>query len=80
MGRRVGLGVEDGAPEGVETLTGTAERNASFALARTEIAQGSLCVLIGEQAWREAHHFQESGGAAHSAATNATHGSLLIAG
>lgn len=80
MEEGVGLGVEGGAPGGVETLTGTGEPNASFALAGTEIAQGSLRVLIGEQAWREAHHFQESGGAASSAATDGTHGSLLIAG
>ena len=75
-----GLGVKDGAPEGVETLTGTAEPHASLALAGTDIAQGSLCALIGEQAWREANHFQESGGTASSAATDATHGLLLIAG
>ena len=47
----------------VETFTGAGEPNASFPLTGPEIAQGSLRVVIGEQAWREVHHFQESGGA-----------------
>ncbi len=45
-----------------ETLTGTGEPNAHFSLTGTRIAQGSLRVLINEQAWREVSHFQESGG------------------
>ena len=46
----------------VETFTGTGEPNAHFSLTGTQIAQGSLRVLINEQAWREVLHFQESGG------------------
>ncbi len=59
------LSVDVNARQGrrkVETFTGAGEPNASFALTGTEIAQGSLRVLIGGQAWREVHHFQESGG------------------
>ncbi len=46
----------------VETFTGTGEPNTSFRLNGTEIAQGSLGVLIQEQAWQEVVHFQESSG------------------
>ena len=59
------LSVDANARQGrrkVETFTGTGEPNRSFPLTGKEIAQGSLRVLIGEQAWREVHHFQESGG------------------
>ena len=45
----------------VETFTGTGEPNAHFSLTGTRIAQGSLRLHIDEQAWREVHHFQESG-------------------
>ncbi len=59
------LSVDVNARQGrrkVETFTGAGEPNAHFSLTGTEIAQGSLRVLIGGQAWREVHHFQESGG------------------
>ena len=59
------LSVDVNARQGrrkVETFTGAGEPNASFPLTGTEIAQSSLRVLIGGQAWREVHHFQESGG------------------
>ncbi len=46
----------------VETFTDTGEPNAHVSLTGTRIAQGSLRVLINEQAWREVLHFQESGG------------------
>ena len=55
---------EVGARQGrrkVEAFPSTGERQASFQLAGTDIAQGSLRVLIGEQAWQEVRHFQESG-------------------
>ncbi len=55
------LSVDANARQGrrnVETFTGTGEPNAWFALTGTQIAQGSLLVLVGEQAWREVHHFQ----------------------
>lgn len=44
-----------------ETFAGTGEPEASVPLAGTNIAQGSLAVRVGEQAWREVLHFQESG-------------------
>ena len=46
----------------VETFTGMGEPSAHLSLTGTQIAQGSLRVQIDEQAWREVHHFQESGG------------------
>ncbi len=59
------LSVDVNARQGrrkMETFTVTGEPNASFPLAGTQIAQGSLGVLVGELAWREVLHFQESGG------------------
>ena len=58
------LTVEIAARQGrrtVETFTGTGEPNAHFSLTGTQIAQGSLQVLIQDHVWREVHHFQESG-------------------
>ena len=46
----------------VESSTATGEPNTSIPLNGTQIAQATLSVLIGELAWREVHHFQESGG------------------
>ena len=60
------LSVDAGGCQGrrkEETFTSNGEPNASFPLNGTEIAQGSLGVLIDAQAWREVGHFQESGDA-----------------
>ena len=59
------LSVDVNARQGrrkVESFTATGEPNASLPLTGTQSAQDSLSVLVGERAWREVDHFQDSGG------------------